>query len=73
MGRRAILGNVGESSLHEVWNSGNAKDLLEEIFLCKSSPVEFICKTCGFGIFTKLKKLIKVVDNEFHRLLKIYI
>jgi radical SAM protein with 4Fe4S-binding SPASM domain len=70
MGRRAVLGNVAGSSLQEVWNSERARDLLEKVFLQKPSPDDFICKTCEFGVSTKLKRFVKAVDDEWHRLVK---
>ncbi|MEW6739997.1 MAG: radical SAM/SPASM domain-containing protein [Nitrospirota bacterium] len=73
MGRRAVLGNLKESSVQEVWNSERAKDILEKIFLGKPSERDFICKTCEFGVSTPLKKIIRTIDNEWHRLLKCYV
>lgn len=73
MARKVILGNVKERSLQEVWNSAQAMDILGKIFLGKPSPDNFICKTCEFGVSTPFRKLVRTVDNEWHRLLKCHI
>jgi radical SAM protein with 4Fe4S-binding SPASM domain len=73
MGRRAVLGNVTKSSILDVWNSDKAIDLLDKLFARKPSEEDFLCKTCEFGVSTHLRKLVKVADNELHRLLQCYI
>ncbi len=73
MARKVILGNVKERSLQEVWNSAQAMDILGKIFLGKPSPDDFICKACEFGVSTPFKKLVKTIDNEWHRFLKCHI
>lgn len=72
MGRKVVLGNVRETSLQAVWNSEQAGDILGKIFLGKESSDDFICKTCEFGLSTPFKKLVKVVDHEWHRALRCY-
>lgn len=73
MGRRAILGNVKGSSIQEVWNSQQARDILEKVFLGKPSEDDFVCKACEFGLSTRARKLIKRIDDGWHRALKCHI
>jgi radical SAM protein with 4Fe4S-binding SPASM domain len=73
MGRSAVLGNLKKNSIEEVWNSDSAKDILAKIFFRKPSDDDFICKKCEFGVSTPFKKMIKVLDHEWHRVLKCYI
>jgi len=73
MGRKVILGNLKEKSIQEVWNSEQAKETLEKIFLGRQSEDDFICKRCEFGVSSHFKRIAKVIDNELHRLLKCYI
>lgn len=70
MGREVVLGNLKENSIQEVWNSAKAVDILEKVFLGKPSDDNFICKECEFGKSTTFKKIIRSIDNEWHKLLK---
>lgn len=72
MGRNVVLGNLNEHSIIEVWNSDQAKDILGKIFLRKPSDDTFLCKSCEFGISTTFKRIVKIIDHEWHRLLKCY-
>jgi radical SAM protein with 4Fe4S-binding SPASM domain len=73
MGRKVILGNLKEKSIQEVWNSEQAREILEKIFLGRQSEDDFICKQCEFGVSSPLKRIAKIIDNEWHRLLKCHI
>lgn len=73
MGRRVVLGNLKEHSIQGVWNSEKTKDILEKIFMRKPSERDFICKSCEFGTSTRLRKIIKTIDNEWHRFLKCHV
>ena len=70
MGREIVMGNLKENSIHEVWNSDKAVDILEKVFLGKPSNDNFICKECEFGKSTIFKKIIRSIDNEWHKLLE---
>ncbi|MEK7841899.1 MAG: SPASM domain-containing protein, partial [Deltaproteobacteria bacterium] len=70
MGREIVMGNLKENSIHEVWNSAKAIDILEKVFLGKPSDDNFICKECEFGKSTIFKKIIRVIDSEWHKLLE---
>jgi MoaA/NifB/PqqE/SkfB family radical SAM enzyme len=73
MGRNAVLGNVNKHSIIEVWNSYEAKDILGKIFLGKTSDDTFPCKSCEFGISTTFRKIVKIIDHEWHKLLRCYV
>ncbi len=73
MGRKVVLGNLKERSIQDVWNSEHARDILEKIFSGRPSGDDFICKHCEFGVSTPFRKIIKSLDNEWHRLLKCHI
>lgn len=73
MARKAVLGNLKDKSIREVWNSGEAVNLLNAIYSGKAGDRDFICRTCEFGVSNSYRKLIKVVDNEWHRLLKCHL
>ncbi|MBE0425113.1 MAG: SPASM domain-containing protein [Nitrospirae bacterium] len=73
MGRKAVLGNLKDKSIVEVWNSEQAKDILEKIFSGKPADDDFICKKCEFGVSTLFKKIIEILDHEWHRLLRCHI
>lgn len=70
MGREVVIGNLKENSIYDVWNSAKAIDMIEKVFLGKPSGDNFICKKCEFGKSTSFKKIIRVIDNEWHKLLK---
>jgi len=73
MGRKVVLGNLKERSLHDVWSSERSRDILEKIFSGKPSGDDFICKHCEFGVSTPFRKIIRTLDNELHHLLKCHI
>ena len=70
MGRKVVLGNLKNKSIQDVWNSKTAIDIVENVFAVKPSEDDFICKSCEFGRSTLFKKIVKSIDNEWHRLLK---
>jgi radical SAM protein with 4Fe4S-binding SPASM domain len=73
MGREIVLGNLQDHSLLEVWNSAQAREVMAQIFLQKPSPEHFPCKTCEFGVSTRFRKIIRILDHEWHHLWKCYI
>jgi len=70
MARKVILGNVREHSLQEVWNSERAFEVLGQIYQGHPSSDDFICKSCEFGRSTAARRLVKNLDNTYHRIVK---
>jgi len=65
MGRRAVLGNLKENSLLEVWNSAQALEVLEKVFLGKPSEADFPCKSCVFGLSTFPRLMAMRLEKEW--------
>ena len=70
MARKVILGSVRERSLQEVWNSERALEVLGQIYQGHPSGDDFICKSCEFGRSTTSRRLVKNLDNSYHRIFK---
>jgi len=73
MSRKVVLGNLKEHAIVDVWNSDQSKNALEKIFMGKPSDDDFPCKLCEYGVSTRFRKLVRVLDHEVHRLLNCYI
>jgi len=69
MGRRAVLGDVSQSSLLEVWNSPRAHKIMDRLWGgAYGRDDNFICRRCEFGQSNQLRRLVKNVCNEWGRL-----
>jgi radical SAM protein with 4Fe4S-binding SPASM domain len=68
MGRGATLGNLKNQSILEVWNSPRAVQVVRQVFALESSPPDFPCKHCEFGVSTLPRRIVRTVDHELTRL-----
>ncbi len=68
MGRRVNLGNVTHQSLLEVWNGPQAQKVLNHLYGGGWGKKDgFLCRGCQFGLSTPFRRLMKNLDNEWHR------
>lgn len=68
MGRRAVLGDVSQSSLVEVWNSPQAHRIMDHLWGgAYGKQDNFICRACEFGLSNQFRRLIKNIDNNWNR------
>ena len=70
MTQEEIVGNLKKSSIEEVWNGEIMLDKISRIYFGKSSPEDFICKNCEFGVtsrsvFSRLIKNMKYETRKF--------
>lgn len=70
MARKVILGNVRGRSLQEVWNSERAREVLGQIYQGHPGSDDLICKSCEFGRSTTARRLVKNLDNIYHRIVE---
>jgi len=62
MGRREIVGNLREKTIHEVWNGDKFRLYLEQIYLGKPSHPYMICHSCDESVsFWSLRRIIKSI------------
>lgn len=60
MARKAIVGNVKQNSIQQVWNGAIFKDYLDKIYLGKPSPPNFICKLCEESVpYWSIRRFMK--------------
>lgn len=68
MGRQAVLGDVSQSSILEVWNSPRAHELMDYLWGgAYGRQDNFICRRCEFGQSNQLRRLVKNIDNSWNR------
>jgi hypothetical protein len=71
MGRRAVLGDLSQNSLLEVWNSPQADKIMDYLHGGGWGKQDlFPCRNCEFGLSTSFRRLIKNVDNQWQLLTK---
>jgi len=60
MARKAIVGNVKQNSIQQVWNGAIFNDFLEKIYMGKPSAPNFICKLCEESVpYFSVRRFIK--------------
>lgn len=65
MDRKAVVGNLKEKSIQQIWNGKFFRDYLEKIYLGKSSSPNFICKLCEENVsYWSIRHIIKSLLPE---------
>lgn len=66
MAQKEIVGNLGSSTIEEVWNGEKMLQKLRQIYFGAPTPASFICRKCEFGLFStsQWQRLLRNIRHE---------